>query len=191
MFRAFVRLAVMSGVAAFAMPALACFPKPGAMPIHEISVVALPPHAVGISVVLESEGYALRVTADDLLSELSKSQWAIAKPKDLENALRSKMALGEDIDTPALVAVLTSDPGATASNEAKNQHRITTNRANQTLRYAFATLLQQGKASVTEIASRRQLAELKLDRFTDICDRGRLFTTGEDKQILRVIDAIS
>ncbi len=191
MFRAFVRCAVMLGVTAFAVPALACFPPPDFKPTNEISIVDLPQQVVGISVVFESEGYALRVAADDLLPELSKSHMSAATPNDLENALRSKMALGADLDTHDLIAALTSDPGATASEAVRSKHSGTVIQANGKLRYAFANLLEQGKAFVTELAVGTPLARLKLDRFTQICHRGRSFTTLEGKQILHMVDSIS
>ncbi|GFE79315.1 hypothetical protein GCM10011487_13150 [Steroidobacter agaridevorans] len=176
-----LRWATLFGIAAFALPAWACFPAPGAKPTHAISVVELPRAAIGIGVVLQSEGYAVRVLANDLASLLSKEQVSIASPNDLSKAVRSKMALGEDFDTRHLPA-LSSDP---------ETQRWAAKQAILKLRYAFASLLEQGKASVTDLSSHRDLSQIKLDRYTDICSRGRSFKTPDGKVVLHVVDAIS
>lgn len=175
------RWAMTFSIAAFALPAWACFPSPGAKPTHELSVVDLPRSAIGIGVVLESEGYAVRVLADDLLSWISKDQASIASPNDLANAVRSKMALGEDFGTRDLPA-LSSDP---------ETQRWAAKQAILKFRYAYASLLEQGKASVTELSSNRELPQVHLDRYNDICTRGRSFKTPDGKLVLHVVDAIS
>ncbi|WP_129647419.1 hypothetical protein [Peristeroidobacter agariperforans] len=177
---ALLRWMAIFSITAFALPAWACFPSPGARPTHEISVVDLPRKAIGVGVVLESKGYAVRVLATDLLPLLS--QESIVAPRDLTKAVRAKMALGEDFDTRDLINALTSDP---------EKQRWVAMRTNDRLRYAYAKLLQEGKASVTDPASNIELTQVKLDRFTDICSSGRTFTTLDREVVLHVMDAIS
>lgn len=178
---ALLRWAIIFSIAAFALPAWACFPSPGAKPTHEISVVELPRSTIGIGVVLESEGHAVRVLADDLLSWLSKEQVSLVSPNDVANAVRSKMALGEDFGTKDL-NTWSADP---------ETQRWAAKQAILYFRYAYASLLEQGKASVTERSSKRELSQVKLDRYTDICSRGRSFKTPDGKLVLHVVDAIS
>jgi hypothetical protein len=185
MFRVLVRWVAALSVYAVAVPVWGCFPTPDAKPRHEISLIDLPLEVPRIAVVYESEGYRLRAPADDLLSELSRSTMAVLSPNDLANALRSKMTLGRDIDARELVVVLSA-----TQDGAREQHP-TTMQANEKLRLALATLLQEGKTSVTEISSHRALSQLKLDRFSEICHGGRLFMTSEEQRILRVVDWVS
>lgn len=59
------------------------------------------------------------------------------------------------------------------------------------LRHAFAYLLEKGAASVVERASGNVLANVKLDKFKQICHSGRLFMDADGQEVLRIVDAIS
>jgi hypothetical protein len=187
-----VRWTAVLCLGAFAVPALACFPAPDAKPKHEISVLDLTEPMPGVVLVaFELEGYLLRAAAKDLLPELSQDHMAVVSPKDLANALRSKMALGQDINAQELADVLTTDARTSGVDATgANLTRIDLHTKDK-LRYAFAKLLQERKASVTEISSERVVPQIKLDHFREICHGGRKFTTPEDKLILYVRDWIS
>jgi hypothetical protein len=183
---ALVRWTAVLCVSVFAPLAWACFPAPDAKPKHEISVLDLPQPAVGVVLVrFESEGYSLQAAASDLLPELSQSHMGLA------NALRSKMVLGQDIDTQDLADALVTDARTNGEDATgANLTRIHMH-AKDRLRYAFANLLQKSKVSVTDLSSQRVLPQLKLDRFSEICHGGRRFTSPEDHAILYVQDWIS
>ena len=188
----FVRRTAVLCVAAFALPAWACFPAPDAKPKHEISVLDLPSQPVSgtVLVAFESEGYSLRAVASDLLPELSQDHMGVVSPRDLANALRSKMALGQDIDAQELTDVLITDARSGGDATGANLSWIHLH-AKDRLRYAFAKLLQESKVSVTEISSEHVVPQIKLDRFSEICHGGRRFTSLDDKVILYVQDWIS
>lgn len=175
---------------AFAFPAWACFPSPDAKPKHEISVLDLPQQLPGIVVAFESEGFALKADASDLLAELSQAHRSVASPNDLANALRSKMSLGQEIGADELVAVLISNAKG-APDDGRSDPRWIAAQANASFRFAFAKLLEESKVSVTEISSQRVLPQIELDRFSEICHGGRVFMSPDKKIILRVMDWIS
>lgn len=181
-------LALMAGT--FVPVAWACFPAPDAKPKHEITVIELAQHRIGPTVVFVSEGFAIHVTAEGLVSELSKSHMTVAKPNDLADALRAQMPLGGDLNTRDLVAALFSDPGP-ADREAQRGHRRFVRYAENRLQYAFSYFLQAGTAVVVETSTGHTLARIKLDTFSEICHGGRVFMNSEDKQILSVVDWIS
>lgn len=179
-------------VSVFAPLAWACFPAPDAKPKHEISVLDLPEPMPGVVLVtFESEGYSLRAAASDLLPVLSQSHMAAVSPNDLANALRSKMVLGQDIDAEELANVLITDARTSGADATGANLSWIHMRARNKLSYAFAKLLQESKVSVTEIASKRALPQIKLDRFREICHGGRRFMSPEDDVILYVQDWIS
>lgn len=185
-----VRWAAIFALAAFALPAWACFPVLGAKPQHEISILELPQQLPGMLVAFASEGYVLQAEASDLLTALS-DMGGVASPNDLANALRSKMAFGQNIDAQELVAVLISNAAASATRGGRSDPPWLDRVANKELRYAFAKLLQESKVSVTELSSRHVLPRIKLDRFSEICHGGRVFTSLDQQVILHVNDWIS
>ena len=186
-----MRWAAIFCVVAFTLPAWACFPAPDAKPKHEISVVELPRRLLGVVVTFESEGYALRASANDLLTVLSQPHMSVASPNDLPNALRAKMSLGQDFDARELIDVMISNADESATQDARSDQRYIAMHGIDKLRYAFASVLQEGKASVTEVSSEHLLSRLKLDRFSEICHGGRVFMSPDDKVVLRVNDWIS
>jgi hypothetical protein len=177
----FVAIATM-----FVSSAWACFPAPDAKPVHEVSIVDLSLDRRRATVVFESEAFAIHVAAEALLAILSKPNMDVATPNDLANALRSKMPLAKELTTTDLLHAAFSD--AAKQRMPFDGFVI---QSNVKLRHAFAGLLQQGAAHVVDTSSGEALANVKLDKFKEICHGGRRFTNARDQEILRIVDWIS
>jgi hypothetical protein len=170
--------------AAFLSPAWACFPSLDARPTHEISIVDLSLDRTRPTVVFESEGFAIHVSADDLLPILAKEYMAVATPNDLSNALRAKMPLAEDLTTLDLLKAAFTD----AAKERMDFRGFV---IQSKMNYAFADLLERGAAYVVKTGSGEALGNVKLDKFKEVCHGGRLFTDADGREVLRVVDWIS
>lgn len=182
---------VVALAAMFVAPAWACFPPPDFKPTHEISLIELSQDPSAPAVVFMSEGFAVHVTADDLLAELAKEYMAVRTPNDLSNALRSRMPLVENLQVPDLIAAVFPAPVPGAAEEIQSNHRGSVMQAGHKFRYAFANALKKGRAVVIEPTTQSALPRIKLDTFKEICSGGRLFMTADGTHILQIVDWIS
>lgn len=166
--------------------AWACFDPPDTQPTHVISIVDLSLDRPGPTVVLQTEGFAIHVSVEDLLPLLARSYMSVAKQNDLVDALRAKLPLTEDLTTLDLAKAAYSDVA-----KARMPFNAFLVQSNVKFDHAFANLLQKGAAHVVETRSGEVLANVQLDSFKEICHSGRLFTDAHGQQVLRIVDSIS